>query len=162
MAERQVDDRVGQLFERLVGRTDHDARPGQLDVQTGNLSIYPRYANVAGSSRAALSGWQGSVDREVLAVRGGVGVCDVSTLGKIDVQGGDAGAFLDRVYANTFSTLAVGKVRYGLMLREDGFVMDDGTAARLGERHYVIGSAVQDHGAGLHGPGRPIFPPRRT
>ena len=68
----------------------------------------------------------------------GVGVCDVSTLGKIDVQGSDAGIFLDRVYANTFSTLPVGKARYGLMLREDGFVLDDGTTARLGEDHYFM------------------------
>ncbi len=71
-------------------------------------------------------------------VRGAVGVCDVSTLGKIDVQGPDAAAFLDRVYANTISTLPVGRVRYGLMLREDGFVMDDGTVARLGERHFLV------------------------
>jgi sarcosine oxidase subunit alpha len=82
--------------------------------------------------------WRESVDREVLATRSGVGVCDVTTLGKIDVQGTDAGAFLDRVYANTFSTLPVGKVRYGLMLREDGLVMDDGTTARLGEHEYVM------------------------
>ena len=54
----------------------------------------------------------------------------MSTLGKIDVQGSDAGIFLDRVYTNTFSTLPVGKARYGLMLREDGFVLDDGTTAR--------------------------------
>ena len=82
--------------------------------------------------------WRESVDREVLATRKGVGVCDVTTLGKIDVQGTDAGAFLDRVYANTFSTLPVGKVRYGLMLREDGIVMDDGTTARMGENEYVM------------------------
>ena len=71
-------------------------------------------------------------------VRGAVGICDVTTLGKIDVQGPDAAEFLDRVYCNTISTLAVGRVRYGLMLREDGFVMDDGTVARLGERHFVV------------------------
>jgi sarcosine oxidase subunit alpha len=81
---------------------------------------------------------QDSVNREVAAVREKVGVCDVSTLGKIDVQGNDAGIFLDRVYANTFSTLPVGKARYGLMLREDGFVMDDGTTARLAEQHYFM------------------------
>ncbi|EYD73918.1 Sarcosine oxidase alpha subunit [Rubellimicrobium mesophilum DSM 19309] len=62
----------------------------------------------------------------------------MTTLGKIDIQGTDAGVFLDRVYANTFSTLPVGKVRYGLMLREDGIVMDDGTTARLGENEYVM------------------------
>ena len=71
-------------------------------------------------------------------VREAVGIADVSTLGKIDLQGPDAGAFLDFVYTNTISTLKVGRVRYGLMLREDGFVMDDGTAARLGERHFLM------------------------
>ncbi len=82
--------------------------------------------------------WREACDREVAMVRGAVGVCDVSTLGKIDVQGPDAGEFLDFVYANTMSTLPVGKVRYGLMLREDGHVMDDGTCARLGERQFVV------------------------
>jgi sarcosine oxidase subunit alpha len=82
--------------------------------------------------------WLASVSREVATVRDKVGVCDVSTLGKIDVQGPDAGTFLDRVYANTFSTLPVGKARYGLMLREDGFVFDDGTTARLADDHYFM------------------------
>ena len=82
--------------------------------------------------------WRQSVDREALATRASVGICDVTTLGKIDLQGTDVGAFLDRVYANTFSTLGVGRVRYGLMLREDGMVMDDGTTARLAQHHYVM------------------------
>ena len=82
--------------------------------------------------------WLASASREVLATRAGVGLCDVSTLGKIDVQGKDAGALLDRLYCNTFSTLAVGRARYGLMLREDGIVMDDGTTSRLTEDHYVM------------------------
>ncbi len=81
---------------------------------------------------------QDAVNREVANVREQVGICDVSTLGKIDVQGTDAGIFLDRVYANTFSTLPVGKARYGLMLREDGFVLDDGTTARLRDDHYFV------------------------
>ncbi len=76
--------------------------------------------------------------REAEAVRGGVGLCDVSTLGKIDVQGPDAAAFLDRLYANTFSTLKVGRARYGLMLREDGIVFDDGTTTRLGPEHFLV------------------------
>jgi methylglutamate dehydrogenase subunit C len=88
--------------------------------------------------RAGEKHWRQSVDREVLATRKSVGICDVTTLGKIDVQGTDAGAFLDKVYANTFSTLAVGKCRYGLMLREDGIVFDDGTTARLGTHEYVM------------------------
>ena len=82
--------------------------------------------------------WRQSVDREVLAVRASVGVCDVSTLGKIDIKGPDAAAFLNRVYANGFAKLPVGKTRYGLMLREDGLVMDDGTTARLDETHYLM------------------------
>ncbi len=82
--------------------------------------------------------WRESVDREVTQTRNSVGICDVTTLGKIDIQGADAGEFLNRVYANTFGTLAVGKVRYGLMLREDGIVMDDGTTARLDENHYLM------------------------
>ena len=83
-------------------------------------------------------GWRDSVDREARMTRQSVGICDVTTLGKIDIQGRDAAAFLDKVYSNTFSTLPVGKVRYGLMLREDGICYDDGTTARLGETHYVM------------------------
>ncbi len=82
--------------------------------------------------------WLQSVSREVRAVRSGVGFCDVSTLGKIDVHGADAGAFLDRVYINTFSNLAIGKARYGLMLREDGLVYDDGTTSRLADDHFFL------------------------
>ncbi len=82
--------------------------------------------------------WRDSCDREVAMVREAVGVTDVSTLGKIDIQGPDAGEFLDLVYSNTFSTLRPGRVRYGLMLREDGHVMDDGTCARLGDHHWLM------------------------
>lgn len=82
--------------------------------------------------------WRESVNREVIQTRNSVGVCDVSTLGKIDIQGRDAAEFLNRVYANPFLKLPVGKVRYGLMLREDGVVMDDGTTARLGENHFLM------------------------
>jgi sarcosine oxidase subunit alpha len=79
-----------------------------------------------------------AVNREVLAVRTAVGVCDVSTLGKIDLQGTDAVALLERLYATGLGTLAVGRVRYGLMLREDGFVLDDGTVSRLAEDRFII------------------------
>lgn len=82
--------------------------------------------------------WRQSCDREVAMVRSTVGITDVSTLGKIDIQGPDAGAFLDFLYINTFSTLKPGKVRYGLMLREDGYVMDDGTTACIATNHYVM------------------------
>ncbi|WP_163849392.1 sarcosine oxidase subunit alpha family protein [Pseudooceanicola aestuarii] len=92
-------------------------------------SYFPRKGDVT---------WRQSCDREVAMVRNAVGVTDVSTLGKIDIRGADAARFLDFVYANTFSTLAEGRVRYGLMLREDGHVMDDGTTARLGPDHYLM------------------------
>ena len=91
--------------------------------------------------------WRQACDREVSYVRKAVGVCDVSTLGKIDIQGPDATKLLDLVYTNVFSTLKVGRVRYGLMLREDGTVMDDGTCARLGERHFVMTTTTAAAGA---------------
>jgi heterotetrameric sarcosine oxidase alpha subunit len=84
------------------------------------------------------TGWRQSCDRETGYVRQSVGVCDVSSLGKIDVQGPDAAAFLDFVYANAVASLAQGKVRYGVMLREDGHVMDDGTITRLGQGHFLL------------------------
>lgn len=83
-------------------------------------------------------GWRDSVDREAMHVRQHVGICDVSTLGKFDIQGRDATAFVNFVCANAFAKLPVGKVRYGLMLREDGLVMDDGTTARLADEHYLM------------------------
>ena len=90
--------------------------------------------------------WLETVNREVTATRASVGVCDVSTLGKIEIEGADAAAFLDRVYCNTFSTLPVGKARYGLMLREDGFVMDDGTTSRLAMERFVMTTTTAQAG----------------
>lgn len=84
--------------------------------------------------------------RESLAVRNAVGLVDVGTLGKIDVQGPDAKEFLQCVYCNNFANLAVGRLRYGLMLREDGIVMDDGTVARLAEEHYVLSTTTANAG----------------
>ena len=88
--------------------------------------------------RPGEKGWRDSVDREVTQTRKSVGICDVTTLGKIDIQGRDAAEFLNRIYANAFLKLPVGKVRYGLMLREDGICYDDGTTARLSETHFVM------------------------
>ena len=82
--------------------------------------------------------WLDTVNREVSTTRSGVGICDVSTLGKIDVQGPDAGTLLDRLYINAFSTLPVGKARYGVMLREDGLVMDDGTVTRFADDRFFV------------------------
>jgi sarcosine oxidase subunit alpha len=93
--------------------------------------------------------WRESVDREVLQTRKSVGICDVTTLGKIDIQGRDAGKFLNRVYCNMFSSLKVGMVRYGLMLREDGIAMDDGTTARLSENHFVMTTTTVNAGGVL-------------
>ena len=90
--------------------------------------------------------WRQAVDREVLATRQSVGVCDVSTLGKIDIQGRGAAEFVNFVYSNGFATLPVGKTRYGLMLREDGMVMDDGTTARLGEDHFLMTTTTANAG----------------
>jgi sarcosine oxidase subunit alpha len=117
---------------RLTPSHHWAAEQGATFVEVGNW-LRTQWVPKAGETE-----WRQSVDREVLATRKSVGICDVTTLGKIDIQGTDAGAFLDKVYANTFSTLAVGKCRYGLMLREDGIVFDDGTTARMGEHEYVM------------------------
>ncbi len=90
--------------------------------------------------------WLDAVIREVRAVRRGVGFCDVSTLGKIELQGADVGVFLDRLYVNTFSTLPVGRARYGLMLREDGFAFDDGTVSRLTDDRFFMTTTTGNAG----------------
>ena len=114
--------------------TSHDATTerGAPMIEAG-LWYRPSYVPKPGETT-----WRQSCDREVTMVRTSVGIADVSTLGKIDIQGPDAARFLDFVYTNTFSTLKEGRVRYGLMLREDGHVMDDGTTARLGPDHYLM------------------------
>lgn len=112
------------------------AECGAAFIETGmwlRASHFPREGDKS---------WQDACNREVQAVRNAVGVCDVSTLGKIEIWGVDAGALLDRLYTGTFSTLAPGRARYGLMLREDGFVMDDGTVACLEPGHYVLSTTT--------------------
>jgi sarcosine oxidase subunit alpha len=79
-----------------------------------------------------------AVNRECLATRQGVGVLDASTLGKIDIQGPDAAEFLNRLYTNNWSKLEPGRCRYGLMLGEDGMVMDDGVTTCLAPGHYLM------------------------
>lgn len=86
--------------------------------------------------------WLASAVREAKAVRSAVGICDVSTLGKIEIAGPDATLLLDRLYCNAMASLAVGKVRYGVMLREDGFAFDDGTVARIAQDRYVISTTT--------------------
>jgi sarcosine oxidase, subunit alpha len=79
-----------------------------------------------------------SIDREILSVRNKVGLLDASTLGKIEIKGPDAAEFLDRMYTNMFSTLKVGKCRYGLMMNELGFLTDDGVTVRLADDHFLM------------------------
>ncbi len=76
--------------------------------------------------------------KEMQLVRQAVGIADVSTLGKIDVQGKDAAEFINRLYVNGFKKLAVGKARYGVMLNDDGVVLDDGTTTRLADDHFYM------------------------
>ena len=80
--------------------------------------------------------------REAKAVRNNVGLTDVSTLGKFEVSGPDAAAFLEIICATTVSKLAVGRGRYTFMLREDGMVFDDGTVWRIEENRYLLTSST--------------------
>ena len=133
---------IGVLAGRHTGQDFHPKRltpshnwaeeRGAVFVEVGNW-LRAQWFPIEGETH-----WRESVDREVIATRKSVGVCDVTTLGKVDVQGADAAAFLNMIYCNGFAKLAVGKTRYGLMLREDGIAMDDGTAARLAEDHFVV------------------------
>ncbi|GAA3047731.1 sarcosine oxidase subunit alpha family protein [Streptomyces glomeratus] len=79
-----------------------------------------------------------AVLRECRAAREGVAFMDASTLGKIDVQGPDAAAFLDLLYTNMMSTLKTGMIRYGVMCRPDGMVFDDGTVIRLAQERFLV------------------------
>ena len=79
-----------------------------------------------------------AVARECRAVRTGVGIFDASTLGKIEVVGPDAAEFLNRMYTNAWSKLAIGRCRYGLMLTEAGFVMDDGIVGRIAHDRFHV------------------------
>jgi sarcosine oxidase subunit alpha len=79
-----------------------------------------------------------AVLRECRAARTGVALMDVSTLGTIELVGRDAGTFLDRVYTNAFSGLAVGSCRYGVMCTADGMVLDDGVTTRLAPDRFLM------------------------
>jgi len=140
-------------------------RPPYTPVSLGALPGHARGSNVAPTRYTAMHAWhakQGArfVDaglwkrphsyprpgeseddaakREARNVRERVGLVDVSTLGKIELQGRDVAEFLNRIYINRWDTLQVGRCRYGVMLREDGIVRDDGTTSRLDETHYLL------------------------
>jgi methylglutamate dehydrogenase subunit C len=118
-----------------------ERRTASHDWATANGAVFVdvgQWKRMQWLARPGERDWLESVNREVTATRGRVGVCDVSTLGKIEVHGKDAGTLLDRLYVNSFSTLSTGKARYGVMLREDGFVFDDGTVTRFAEDRYYV------------------------
>jgi sarcosine oxidase subunit alpha len=96
--------------------------------------LRPAYYARAGESEAE------AVAREVIAVRSGAGLFEASPLGKIEVRGPDAAAFLDRMYLNTVSSLKPGRCRYALMLSEHGIVYDDGVIARLADDRFLVGT----------------------
>jgi sarcosine oxidase subunit alpha len=112
---------------------------GAVMLEAG-LWLRPWYYRWAGDSAAS------AYVEEMRLVRGGVGVSDVSTLGKIDVQGPDAAEFLNRVYVNGFAKLPIGKARYGVMLNDDATVLDDGTTARFGETRYFMTTTTAQAG----------------
>jgi sarcosine oxidase subunit alpha len=80
----------------------------------------------------------GAVARECRAVRSACGIFDASTLGKVEVVGPDAAEFMNRMYINNWSNLGVGRSRYGILLREDGFIYDDGVVARIGTDRFHV------------------------
>jgi methylglutamate dehydrogenase subunit C len=95
--------------------------------------------------------WAGSTPEsayiaEMRQVRENVGLSDASTLGKIEVQGPDAAEFLNRIYVNGFARLPVGRARYGVMLNDDGTVLDDGTTTRLSESRFFMTTTTAQAG----------------
>nr|MBX2882781.1 hypothetical protein [Granulosicoccus sp.] len=97
---------------------------------------FPRFAETVSSAYI----------REARTTREAVGLCDVTSLGKISIQGPDATEFLNRIYANAFAQLPIGKARYGIMLRDDGMVLDDGTTWRLSECDYFMTTTTANAG----------------
>lgn len=132
---------VGRNFqpERFSPIQDWHEERGAIMVEAG-LWMRPRYYPKDGEDIHA------AYRREAGVVRKGVGIVDVTSLGKIDVQGPDATEFLERVYANNFATLKVGRARYGVMLRDDGIVFDDGTTSRISENHYFMTTTTANAG----------------
>ena len=128
-------------FSHLAGRGFHPhrqtplhgrhARAGAVFMPAGEW-FRPAYYEEAGKSREA------AITDEVLAVRRGVGVIDVGTLGKLEISGPDAAEFLERHYTGRFANMRPGTTRYGLMCDETGVIVDDGVVGRLAaERYYV-------------------------
>ncbi|MGY0788428.1 sarcosine oxidase subunit alpha family protein [Azospirillum argentinense] len=124
---------VGALYEP-VAVTPIDSWHAAAGAEFQNAGSWRRPALFPrpGEERAA------AIAREALTVRRAAGLFDSSTLGKIELHGPDAVELLERVYANRWRSLPVGTARYGLMLRDDGTILDDGVTARLGENRYLV------------------------
>ena len=130
---------IGTIVGREVGKHYRPTRKSPMHewheknnavfVDAG-LWLRPRYYKQGNESL------EEAAKREANNVRKNVGVCDVTSLGKIDIKGPDTAEFLNRIYTNAWMKLPVGKARYGVMLREDGIVFDDGTTTRISENHY--------------------------
>ena len=135
---------IGLHFMPIRRTAMHDwhVANGAVMIETG-LWMRPRCYVRSGETPAQ------AVAREAAHVRNAVGLVDVSTLGKIDVQGPDATEFLQRVYANAWANLPVGKARYGIMLREDGIVFDDGTTSRIADNRYFMTTTTANAAAVL-------------
>lgn len=118
------------------------ALAGPSHIPVKRTSLFPKHVEL-GAEIIDMSPWQrafayGDPQDECIAVRQRVGIIDVSTLGKIDVQGSDAPALLDKIYTHRFSDLRPGRVRYGIICSDDGTIIDDGTVARIADDHYFV------------------------
>ncbi|MCB1380297.1 MAG: sarcosine oxidase subunit alpha family protein [Alphaproteobacteria bacterium] len=138
---------IGAIAGRSIG---HRFRPHRLSpLHDWHKANGATFIEAGLWMRAWYYSWAGPTPetayvKEMELVRKGVGLADVSTLGKIDIQGPDAAEFLNRVYVNGFAKLPVGKVRYGVMLNDDGVVLDDGTTARIsGTQFYMTTTTAQ-------------------
>ncbi|MFO1123117.1 MAG: sarcosine oxidase subunit alpha family protein [Hyphomicrobiales bacterium] len=140
---------IGAIAGRSIGA---HFRPRRLSpLHDWHLANGATFIEAGPWMRAWYYAWAGSTPetayvREMELVRKDVGLADVSTLGKIDVQGPDAAEFLNRVYVNGFARLPVGKVRYGVMLNDDGVVLDDGTTARMSETQFYMTTTTAQAG----------------
>ena len=132
---------VGRHFRptRLSPLHDWHQKNGATFIEAGLWQRAWYYAWAGNSPETAYV-------KEMELVRRNVGLADVSTLGKIDIQGPDAAEFLNRVYVNGFAKLPVGKVRYGVMLNDDGIVLDDGTTARISETQFYMTTTTAQAG----------------
>ena len=140
---------VGAIAGRTVG---HHFRPYRLSpLHDVNKAHGATFIEAGLWMRAWYYAWAGNTPeeayiKEMQLVRKGVGLADVSTLGKIDVQGPDAAEFLNRVYVNGFAKLPVGRARYGVMLNDDGVVLDDGTTTRIADEQFYLTTTTAQAG----------------